>query len=96
LVVHIPLTATITVFSVVSAEFLIRYCLNRPVRSVSPAASNEDVVEEKEARPKMDGRTTAMVIALGFNTLCLFIRYVHVTMMTALRCYVVTKLFYLF
>jgi hypothetical protein len=89
--VHIRLTAIITIFSILSAEFLIRYSLNRPVRPVSPPGSNEDVTEEKEARPKMDGRTTAMIIALSFNTLCLFIRYV----LTALKCHVTKNSYFI-
>jgi hypothetical protein len=67
-------SAVIVVFLICAAEFLVRYNIDRPVHRKSSQESNDGTSE----KPKdlLDRRTKAMIIAIAFNTTCLFIRCV--------------------
>lgn len=58
-------TACITAYVILAAEFLLRFHNNKPIRS-----------PEKPGGPRatLDKRMEIMIIALIFNTTCLFIR----------------------
>lgn len=61
--------AAITVYVICAAEFFFRYYKDRPVRSGADQG-------QLPAGAPIGKHLKTMIMALGFNTTCLFIRYV--------------------
>ncbi len=65
----------IVLYSFMSTEFLFRYVHDRPVGGF-PASQSQTTLGGADFRGEMDTKIKIMVAGLGFNILCLFIRYV--------------------
>lgn len=59
----------ITVYAALAAEFIWRFFNDRPVRGDATSRQPE------EPRVVMDKQLKTMIIALAFNTFCLYVRY---------------------
>jgi hypothetical protein len=64
----IPCIVIILAYAGLATEFFLRYARDRPFTSSREFA--------EKSRPEMDLRLKIMSYALGFSTICLFIRYV--------------------
>ncbi|KAK0462876.1 RTA1 like protein-domain-containing protein [Desarmillaria tabescens] len=74
----------ITCYAILATEFLIRYLQNRPIyaRIGSTAARQSEVTlpsNEQYFRGDLSRKIKLMMIALSFNTLCLYIRAIYRT-----------------
>jgi cytochrome c biogenesis protein CcdA len=65
-----PCIVIIVAYAVLASEFFIRHAYDRPF------TSRESVDNLQKSRPGMSLRLKMMSYALGFSTVCLFIRYV--------------------
>lgn len=64
------MTVSITVYSALATEFILRYLADRPLRS---RAAKVDV----DVGPRfLDKKTKLMLVGLSFSSVTLFIRYV--------------------
>lgn len=66
--------AALVIYSILGAEFFIRYHFDKPVRK--PSASKNDVAISSGKLPELtvNGRLKVMVGGLMFSTVCLLIR----------------------
>jgi hypothetical protein len=68
---------TISIYAFCATEFLIRYLYNRPlgvVSSMGYAQPGDKSQSRTHRRGEMDKKLKAMLCALIFSTVCLFIR----------------------
>ncbi|KAG8715491.1 hypothetical protein FRC11_003797 [Ceratobasidium sp. 423] len=64
----------ITVYTLLAAEFLLRYHFDRPVRSIVSSDS-----ETARSKPQLDTRITLMIVGLSISTLFIYIRSIYRT-----------------
>ena len=68
--------ATLSVFSILATEYLVRYHKRKPARPLLVNNSSESLVGQF-SHPRMDPSAKLLLIGLFFESLFLFIRYVH-------------------
>ncbi|CAE6521803.1 unnamed protein product [Rhizoctonia solani] len=66
--------AAITVYTLLAAEFLLRYHFDRPVRATMSPGS-----ETTRSKPQLDTRITLMILGLSISTLFIYIRSIYRT-----------------
>ncbi|KAH7344630.1 RTA1 like protein-domain-containing protein [Rhizoctonia solani] len=66
--------AAITIYTLLAAEFLLRYIFDRPVRQIVSSDS-----ETARPKPQLDTNITLMILGLSISTLFIYIRSIYRT-----------------